>query len=120
MRIMESFTDWLTGELDTRGWSRAEAARRGGISASVLDKIISGYSRPGDKTCRGLARAFGLTTEEVMRYAGLIPPRGATVDDQREFDDLVDKISRLDPRGRQLVAELVDRIRLSETTRRPR
>lgn len=117
---MESFTDWLTSELDTRGWSRAEAARRGGISASVLDKIISGYSQPGDKTCRGLARAFGLTTEEVMRRAGLIPPRNATVDDQREFDDLVGKISQLDSQGRKLVADLVERIRLSETTRRPR
>lgn len=94
MRTVESFTDWLTSELDTRGWSRAEAARRGGISASILDKIISGYSQPGDKTCRGLARAFGLTTEEVMRRAGLIPSRGTT--DVR------------DPELRALMVEIAD------------
>ena len=72
---MESFTNWLLQELDARGWSRSEAARRGRISASMFDKVINGHARPGLEFCKGVARAFGMPRpEEVMIRAGLLPP----------------------------------------------
>ena len=77
---METFVAWIIVELNERGWSRSEAARRGGFSASTLDKVIGGFSRPGPTLCQGLARAFNVAPDKVFRLAGLLPqqPEGAT------------------------------------------
>jgi transcriptional regulator with XRE-family HTH domain len=74
---MEDFVEWLNAELESRGWSRSEAARRGGISESMFSKVIGGHTRPGIEFCRGLARAFAIPLDEVFRRAGLLPTRGA-------------------------------------------
>lgn len=63
-------------ELERRGWSRSEAARRGGISASMMDKVIEGYSGAGMKFYRGLAAAFGVSLLEVLQRAGEYDPAG--------------------------------------------
>ena len=64
------FTEWLDRELNDRGWSRSEAARRGGISASMFDKVINGYAQPGLTFYKGVAKAFKIPLEEVLRKAG--------------------------------------------------
>lgn len=71
------FITWINAELDQRGWSRSEAARRGGFSSSTLDKVVGGFSKPGPILCRGLARAFGLPPDEVFRLAGILPSQAA-------------------------------------------
>lgn len=68
-----NFSEWVTKELEIRGWSRSEAARRGHISPSMFDKVINGYSKPGTKFLDGIARAFGIDPILVYRKAGLIP-----------------------------------------------
>lgn len=68
-----NFSEWVTKELEIRGWSRSEAARRGHISPSMFDKVINGYSKPGTKFLDGIARAFGMDPILVYRKAGLIP-----------------------------------------------
>lgn len=55
---MRPFVDWLLAELEFRGWSRSEAARRGGLSASTMDKVIGGFSNPGLHFCESMARAY--------------------------------------------------------------
>lgn len=70
----EKFANWLNAELDRRGWSRSEAARRGEISASALDKVINGYANPGLEFCRGISRAFGMPMEDILHLAGILPP----------------------------------------------
>ena len=72
--MAEPFEDWLRSELEERGWSRSEAARRGGISASMFDKVINGYARPGLDFCKGVAQAFRMPLEDVFRRAGILPP----------------------------------------------
>lgn len=67
------FSEWIEDELEKRGWSRSEAARRGGISPSMFDKVINGYSRPGTKFVEGIAKAFSLSAIVVYRKAGLLP-----------------------------------------------
>ena len=71
---MESFVDWLNDELNRRGWSRSEAARRGHISASMMDKVINEIANPGLDFCNAIARAFCIPPEDVLRRAGLLPP----------------------------------------------
>ena len=70
----ETFPKWVQEELDRRGWSRSEAARRGGFSASMLDKVINRHASPGLDFCVGLSRAFGISAVEVLQRAGLLPP----------------------------------------------
>lgn len=68
------FSEWIVEELDHRGWSRSEAARRGGISPSMFDKVINGYAKPGKKFLDGIALAFDLPPIVIYRKAGLLPP----------------------------------------------
>ena len=65
------FSVWLNQELETRGWSRSEAARRGNVSASMFDKVINGQAKPGINFCRGVAKAFNLPVIDVLRKAGI-------------------------------------------------
>ena len=72
---MEAFVSWINTELDRRGWSRSEAARRGGVSDSMFSKVISGYAHPGIDFCRGVSRAFSVPLEDVFRLAGILPAK---------------------------------------------
>jgi transcriptional regulator with XRE-family HTH domain len=74
---MNDFSTWIAEELDRRNLSRSEAARKGGISPSAIDKIIGGFANPGIEFCRGIARAFNMPLEEVFRVAGILPPSQA-------------------------------------------
>lgn len=73
---MQDFAAWLLQGMERRGWSRLKTAERGEISAGAIDRVING-GKPGVKLARGIARAFGMSEEEVMRLAGLLPPMGA-------------------------------------------
>jgi transcriptional regulator with XRE-family HTH domain len=67
-------SDWLQSNLDRRGWSQSELARRAGLSSATVSDILSGNARPGFNFCRKVARAFELRTEEVLRIANLLDP----------------------------------------------
>jgi transcriptional regulator with XRE-family HTH domain len=69
---MEPFAKWLAEELQRHGWSQSEAARRGKFAPSMMNQVLSGNARPGLRFCQGIARAFDLPVEEVMRRAGLL------------------------------------------------
>ena len=68
------FSEWIVDELEQRGWSRSEAARRGDISPSMFDKVINGYAKPGKKFLDGIALAFELPQTVVYRRAGMLEP----------------------------------------------
>lgn len=106
-----SFGEWLDQELAARGWSQSEAARRGGISASTVQQVVSGVTRPGVKLCRAVSRAFDLPIEEVMRRAGLLPPPpDATAGERRSLQELYKKIEKLNATDRQIVIDIVNRM----------
>jgi transcriptional regulator with XRE-family HTH domain len=117
---MDAFVSWINAELNQRGWSRSEAARRGGFSPSTLDKVIGGFSGPGPTLCRGLARAFERPADEVFRLAGILPtqakqPRPAR-DSRRviyEIDGdqvLLAKFHAMNAADQDLVKGLIERL----------
>ena len=57
----------------------------GKISASTFDKVIRREANPGLDFCVGVARAFSMPPDEVLRLAGLLPPKS-------EKDAMVEKI----------------------------
>ena len=72
---MDNFAEWLQSELDHRGWSQSELARRGNISQSAISSTLTGRSRPGEKVCLAIARAFNMAPAEVLSRAGIETPQ---------------------------------------------
>ena len=73
---MEKLITWIIEEMERRGWSAPEVERRSkrggyeGISASMIYKVINEHANPGQKFYEGIARAFDVSTEHVMRMTG--------------------------------------------------
>jgi len=83
--LMENdFVTWLTSELDRRGWSNSELARRSDMVPSTISMVISERNAPSVEFCVKVARAFGLYDVDVLRKAGLIDPVPAAVAREEE------------------------------------
>jgi len=74
MDMTADFVSWLQSELNHRGWSQSELARRGGFTPTAINKILSRERMPGVDFCKGVARALGMRDVDVMRIADLIDP----------------------------------------------
>lgn len=73
--LMEkSFADWLRDKLNEMGWTQAELARRSGVSAPQITRLLSGERGIGEQSISSIARALRLPPETVFRAAGLLPP----------------------------------------------
>ncbi len=107
---MDDFGKWVSRQLQERGWSRGETARRGGISPSMMDKVIGGFANPGLDFCRGLALAFNLPVETVMRQAGILTSREQASGE----DDLLTYYRALPEHGRRLALALMHELWNSE------
>jgi transcriptional regulator with XRE-family HTH domain len=72
---MVKFAEWLDSELDKRGWTRAELARRAGVNQSTISMAYSGQRNVGVDLAVAIARGFGdISIETVFRMSGLLPP----------------------------------------------
>lgn len=108
----EDFIVWLNQQLDLRGWSRSEAARRGGVSPSAFDKVIGGFAKPGIRFCRGVARAFDVPLEEVQRLAGILPQSGELLPEVRGWNVRLESLSAED--RRRTIAMMEQVLRFAE------
>ena len=80
-----AFAKWLEDQIKGRKWTRSELARRAGVSSAAISDVMNQNRNPGVELCSGIARAFSLPPEEVLRRAGLLPDTG-------EPDDLLTRI----------------------------
>ena len=72
---------WVAAERLRRGWSQSELARRAGVSAQLISAAEQGRKpQPSAETLAGLARAFGITMDELRVAAQLQVPAPANVD----------------------------------------
>lgn len=85
--IMTDFSKWLADEMNMRGWSDSELARRAEVSHASISYAVNG-NKPGAKVCKGIARAFGITETEVFQRAGLLRPVG-NEDARKRFEEFV-------------------------------
>jgi len=67
------FAEWLQAEMDKRGWSQSDCARAADLNRAVINKLLSGKSRPQPLTLLALAGGFKIPVEAVYRAAGLLP-----------------------------------------------
>ncbi|MCW5877753.1 MAG: helix-turn-helix transcriptional regulator [Anaerolineales bacterium] len=72
--MKSAFVDWILQEMETRSWSQAELSRRSRVSESHISHVLSGRRGPQIGFCKGIAKAFEMPPELVLRKAGLLPP----------------------------------------------
>lgn len=96
------FVSWVEEEMEGRGWRPADLARAAGITGSALSKILNEYRAPGLDACVGIAGAFDLPPEFVLRKAGLIPELPGP-DRDPTFQEIVDVMRNMTPEEREEV-----------------
>lgn len=99
---LQTFAEWLKEELDNRGWTRAELARRSKLQEATFTYIFGGR-KPSPETCNAIAGALGIPSETVFRKAGLLPANPE--DDEKLLNEVVEAFKRLDINQRQAVLE---------------
>lgn len=106
------FSTWLQEQLNERGWDQADLVRRSGVSQSQVSRIMTGTRNPGPETSKAIARALRLPPEDVLRQAGILPPKNASLSagDRRFLVETMDKIATLSPDAQRLIADLVDKV----------
>ena len=113
--MADSFVNWINQQRAVRGWSIRETARRAGLSHTPIANILAGQGRPGLVVYGGIARAFGVALEEVLRIAGELQP---TLEDQRASDPALEEgcllLSRLSPGDRQTALRLLRGLALTD------
>lgn len=67
-----NFNEWLNNEIQKRGWSLRETARKANLSPTLISLTLSG-DPPTFNTCAALAKAFDLPPMDVFEKAGLLP-----------------------------------------------
>jgi transcriptional regulator with XRE-family HTH domain len=117
--VSDRFANWLRQHIDERGWSVRETARRVGVSPTPISNILSGKGKPGLDVYRGLADAFQVRLEDVLRAAGELPP---PVEEQRAADPLLDEgiriLTEISPGDRPVAVRLLQGLRLTATPER--
>jgi len=73
----ESFQAWLNNRLTRQGWTKAELARRSGVSQPQISRILNGDRGIGEESLIAIARALQVPPEEAFRAAGLLPQKAA-------------------------------------------
>lgn len=112
-------SDWLTTHMKNNNLGTRETARRAGISHPLISDILNG-GRPSLETCTVLAELFKTPPEQVLRMAGLLPPK-AHKDVIKERADYL--LARLSPEKQLQAVEylefLVTREEMGEEHGRP-
>lgn len=69
---MTNWSEWLTSELEKRGWRQADFVREshGTIQRDRVSKWLNGDSRPSHRYAIITANTLGTSHEEALRAAG--------------------------------------------------
>lgn len=62
---MSDLTDWLSEELNNRGWEKIDLADRSGLSRGHIYEITNGKVLPGEQASQAIARAFEVPVEKL-------------------------------------------------------
>jgi len=102
--MVSEFSAWFNKEVQERGWTFREVARRGGINNSTISLVASEQRNPGLSFCVRVAHAFGMRPERVLRIAGLLPPLPPPV---AEEDEVMVAFRRLGPTDRDALIRML-------------
>jgi len=94
-----SFADWLTAEMNQRGFSQSDLACEARLGRAVINKITNHINKkPDAETCKAIAHGLQMSPITVFIAAGLLPPMPER---STEMDDLDAIMERLSPEKRK-------------------
>lgn len=101
--LMEkTFAEWLVEQLNLKGISQQELARRTGISSAHVSRIVSGERGVGEKSLYLISKALQIPPEELYRRYGLLPPKPK---ESAEDEELLYLFHQLPPSEREEAKE---------------
>jgi transcriptional regulator with XRE-family HTH domain len=101
------FEDWLSAEMNRKGWSQAQLARESKVSRQTISYWFSGKSKqPDEFSLEKIAHALGVPIEDAYRAAGL--PVSSTNRDTwvRRVENKLSQIT--DEKDRETIEGLID------------
>ena len=69
---MSDFSEWITEQINERGWKKSELAKRSGLDRSYTFQIIAGKRRPGAVACRAISKGLDVPEVTVFRQIGYL------------------------------------------------
>ena len=66
--------EWLQKQLTAQDMSAADLARKSGISAPQITRLLSGQRGVSEISLRAISEALGIPPEVAFRVAGFLPP----------------------------------------------
>jgi len=103
---MSKLSDYLNEEIERRGWSKRELARRAGISSAQVTDVLNERANPGVEFCVKVGDALRVAPEKILRMAGLLPPLPG-IDGDAAIAETVELMRRLTPEVREEVVAYV-------------
>jgi transcriptional regulator with XRE-family HTH domain len=70
----QNFGSWLREQIQLRGWSQSDLARRIESHPSLVSKWVRGLQLPQPRQCARLALAFNIDSTTVLEMAGHVSP----------------------------------------------
>jgi transcriptional regulator with XRE-family HTH domain len=99
MFLMENtLPAFLNDQMAVHSWKQADLARFSGLNRAVINKIISGSTKPTPETCQALAKGLDLPLEFVYRAAGILPDAPKEDPDIKMITYLAEKLPTTDYR----------------------
>ena len=117
--MCEKLRRWLIDELDDRGWSHRELARRAGegVSHAQISGFLAGEKGIGLKSINAISRVLQIPPEKLLEMADLLP---STYSKDHTFDEILQVMKRLTPERRRELLEfayLQSRLQEKETSK---
>jgi transcriptional regulator with XRE-family HTH domain len=95
---------YIEAELQKRGMTQSELARKAGVSRSGINVIIKGQNKPSTNLLKEISKALGIPIETLYREAGFLP-------DEKEppFLEKVNQlVSELPEKDQQDILEFIE------------
>jgi transcriptional regulator with XRE-family HTH domain len=107
METKTRLSEWLSSQLEQRGWSHSDLARRAGVTRAQVSRVISETRGAGPEFCVAIARALNESPIKIFQLAGLLPYR-ADPDEDPRLRTLNYKFSLLDEQGKAELERYLD------------
>jgi len=104
--MSDKMITWIEQEIQDRGWTIRELARRSDLSPSTVSEILNRNTQPGLKFYLGMSKAFKVPRQWVFRLAGVLEPSIIGEDNAEHKEKLLDYFDVLDSQGRRTILSL--------------
>jgi transcriptional regulator with XRE-family HTH domain len=94
--MYDKLITFIEQELETRGWSHRELARRADVSQTAVSSTLAGQRRPGADFCIKIAKALSEPPEKLLRLAEHLPPLSAS-EDNPLVKEILDTVRNMSP-----------------------